>query len=128
MESPTVLIVDDNAEIAHGATLRLQAAGYSSLTASSGHEALRVAARELPDAILLDVLMPGMDGLETMRRLRRADSTRAIPVVMLSASLRDRQAALDGGARFFLTKPYAHDDLLAAVGIAMQKPPVPTES
>ena len=116
MKSPRqVLVVDDDQDIARGTDLRLRAAGYSTLCAHSGERGLSLAAKEHPDAIVLDVRMPGMDGLTMLSRLREREDTRRIPVVMLSASLRDQQKGLDAGARVFLPKPYRGPMLVEAV-------------
>jgi CheY-like chemotaxis protein len=80
------MVVDDEDDIRTVATVALRAIGkWDVLTASSGSEAFEVAARERPDAILLDVMMPGMDGLATVARLRENDATRATPVIFLTA-------------------------------------------
>ena len=125
MDTPTkghVLIVDDNHDILIGAELRLRAAGYMPQLAYDANEALRRISDSRPDAIVLDMLMPGMNGLELISHLRRSPVTRRIPVIMLSASLSDKQSALDAGARFFLSKPYDAEHLLAAVGAAIHEP------
>jgi CheY-like chemotaxis protein len=84
--SHRVLVVDDEDDIRTVATVALRAvAKWEVLTASAGREALDIAARERPDAILLDVMMPGMDGLATVARLRENDATKAIPVIFLTA-------------------------------------------
>ena len=114
-----VLIVEDDWDVRTAATLRLSAAGYETLTADDGMEAVASAVRERPDVIVLDIRMPRMDGLRALARLRELDDTRNTPVVMLSASLRDQQAALDAGASFFVTKPYQGSTLLAAVKSAI---------
>ena len=119
MRSRRILIVDDNHEVIHGATIRLRQAGFEALSASDGCEGLSSAIREQPDAILLDVRMPGMDGLTALYELKRRTDTRAIPIVMLSASVVDQKAALDAGARFFLSKPYQGKNLLDAIEVAI---------
>jgi two-component system phosphate regulon response regulator PhoB len=111
----SVLLVDDDRDVAAGASLRLRAAGYRTLTAHDGHEGIRVAKAKRPAAIVLDVRMPHLNGLAALRELRTDRRTRGIPVVMLSASLVDQQAALDAGARYFLTKPYQPASLVTAV-------------
>jgi CheY-like chemotaxis protein len=120
----TVLIVDDNREIVFGTTLRLKVAGYEPLSASGGWEGVRMAREHRPDVILLDVQMPDLGGLETIDELKADESTRQIPVVVLSASLRDKQQALDRGARFFLPKPCRGEELLTAVRAAVSNPAV----
>ena len=114
-----ILLVDDDDDIRQGASLRLQAAGYQPITACCGEEAVAAAVENRPDAIVLDVRMPRMDGLTALAQLQQGEDTKHIPVVMLSASVGDRQASLEAGARFFLDKPYQGKTLLAAVETAI---------
>jgi DNA-binding response OmpR family regulator len=114
-----VLLVDDDHEILEAARLRLRAAGYETCEAHDGTEGVEAAHRSHPDAIVMDIKMPHMDGLQALGELRRCVDTERIPVVMLSASLIDRQKALDAGARFFLTKPYQGKALVDAVQTAL---------
>ncbi len=114
----TVLIVDDDRQIAEGTAIRLQAEGYSTLIACNGAEGISVAHRHDPDAIVLDIRMPVMDGIEALRELKGHPSTKEIPVVMLSASVVDEGPALDGGARFFVRKPFDRRRLVEAVNVA----------
>ncbi|HEY5315724.1 MAG TPA: response regulator [Pirellulales bacterium] len=117
-----VLIVDDDREIVLGTALRLRSAGYEAVSAFDGRGGIAAARQQHPDATILDVRMPQMDGLEMIRELKEHEDTRHIPVVMLSASLRDKRRALDAGARFFLTKPCRSADLLEAVTAAIAEP------
>ena len=114
-----ILIVDDDRDISFGTGVRLRASGYETVTAGDGEAGVAAAERERPDAILLDVRMPKMDGLEALARLKGMPDTKDIPVVMLSASLRDQQAALDTGAKYFLPKPFRGDELLVALEAAL---------
>jgi DNA-binding response OmpR family regulator len=114
-----VLLVDDDRDIAFGTAMRLRAAGYKTLLEVDGVDGVASARKYQPDVILLDVRMPRMDGFQALAELRLGDDTKGIPVIMLSASMRDQQAALDGGARFFQCKPYEPGDLLAAVETAI---------
>jgi CheY-like chemotaxis protein len=116
MTKNTVLLIDDDYDVAFGASLRLQAAGYETLTAHDGQAGVDVARRRHPAAIVLDVRMPRMNGLVALANLQHDQRTKDIPIVMLSASLVDQQAALDAGARYFLTKPYQPTTLVTAVG------------
>jgi len=100
-----ILVVDDDHDIAFGTCCRLKHAGYQTITAKDGVEGLEQAAAQLPDAILLDIRMPKMDGFTTLRHLKANDRTKDIPVVIISASLVDQQKALDSGAQYFLPKP-----------------------
>ncbi len=114
-----ILLVDDDADIRTGTRVRLESAGYEVFCASDGEEALNMAVASHPDLIVLDVRMPGMDGLTALGKLQSLAETSDIPVVMLSASVFDQQSALDGGARFFMKKPYFAPRLLAAVNAAI---------
>ena len=120
MSQPSqVLLVDDDRDILEGVRLRLHAAGYETMTACDGQQAIDSAIDQKPDAIVLDVRMPRMDGMTVLARLKEHQSTRHIPIVMLSASLVDQQAALEAGATFFVIKPYAAENLLAALDSAL---------
>lgn len=118
MNKPRILIVDDDHQISAGTSIRLQAAGYDTLIAHDGAQGLATAHHQHPDAIVLDVRMPVMDGLECLSQLKNDPATKEIPVVMLSASVVDEEAALDAGARYFLRKPFAGKLLLEAVHAA----------
>ena len=107
--SRLVLVVDDEPDIRELLQLALEhVAGWQVLTASNGPEALIAAADKLPDAILLDVMMPGMDGPETARRLAEDPRTRSIPVVLLTAKVlsSERTALSDTEARAVIGKPF----------------------
>jgi CheY-like chemotaxis protein len=121
--SPCILLVEDDRDVAFGASLRLRSAGYETLIAHDGHEGVSVACKALPAAIVLDVRMPRMSGLVALGKLKKDDRTKHIPIVMLSASVVDQQAALDAGARYFLTKPYQPTTLLTAVERAISENP-----
>jgi DNA-binding response OmpR family regulator len=112
-------MVDDDNDIRQGASLRLKAQGYEPILASDGEEAIASAIANRPDAIVMDVRMPRGDGFSALVRLKENERTRRIPVIMLSASIGDRQASLDAGARFFLDKPYQGKTLVAAVETAI---------
>ncbi len=94
MKERRILLVDDEPDIRQIAAMALQlGSGWTVLTASSGAQALEVAGREVPDAILLDVMMPGMDGPETLRRLREDAALRETPVLFLTAKAQPDRAA-----------------------------------
>jgi CheY-like chemotaxis protein len=116
-----ILVVDDDPDVILGASLRLRSAGYEIIAAYDGEQAVAAAIDQQPDAIVLDVRMPHLDGLRALARLRKCDATKDIPVVVVSASLVDQNAALDSGARFFLSKPYQPNNLLAAVASAISE-------
>jgi len=115
----TVLIVDDDREIVRGVSLCLEAAGYRMLTAGDAEAGIATAVANRPDIIVLDVRLPRRNGLSALSDLKRRPQTKQIPVVMLSASVVDQQAALDAGARFFLRKPYRGDVLVQAICAAL---------
>jgi DNA-binding response OmpR family regulator len=110
-----VLVVDDDRDIVSGLSVRLRAAGYQVYSAHDGASGYDAALETHPDAMIVDVRMPCMDGLSMLAKLRERPETRATPVIVLSASLRDHQTALDMGARYFLDKPCDPRTLLTAL-------------
>jgi CheY-like chemotaxis protein len=117
--SHQVLVVDDDRDIVTGVSMRLRAAGYRTLAAYDGQQGLAAAICYRPDAILLDVRMPTMDGITALGKLKDHPDTRDIPVIVLSASIMDQQIALDAGARSFVQKPYSREDLLNVLAVAI---------
>lgn len=115
----TVLIVDDDQHIVRASALRLEARGYETICAYSGEEAIEALSRRIPNAIVLDVRMPGMSGLDVLRLVKGSDDTRHIPVIMLSASLAFEEKALDCGAFRYLSKPPSGNVLTDAVKDAL---------
>ena len=115
-----ILVVDDEPGIVVYVGANLRAQGYEVATARSGQAALDAAALKPPDAVVLDLAMPGIDGYETLRRLR--EWTLA-PVIVLSAHAdeADKVRALDLGADDYLTKPFGVDELLARVRVALRR-------
>jgi two-component system OmpR family response regulator len=118
-----VLIVEDEAKLAAIVQRGLRAAGHAADVAGRGEDALWMAAATDYSAILLDVMLPGIDGVETCRRLR-AGGVRT-PVLMLTArdAVADRVSGLDGGADDYLVKPFAFDELLARLRALARRPP-----
>jgi two-component system response regulator MprA len=116
-----VLIVDDDAGVRRMLARTLEGAGYEVTVAADGSGALVENERSAPDLILLDVTMPGMDGLGVTRRLRAKGD--AIPVLLLTArdGVADRVAGLDAGADDYLVKPFASDELLARVRALLRR-------
>jgi class 3 adenylate cyclase len=113
---PKVLVVDDLPENVRLLTAVLTANGYEVSTASSGPEALERVRNELPDIVLLDILMPGMNGYEVCRRIREDPATRFLPVVMVTASDSEvRFNAIEAEADDFVVKPFNKQELLARV-------------
>lgn len=119
MNGSTVLLVDDEAPLRQVLRARLTARGYSIQEASSGEEALRTVPGMRPDVIILDIGLPGIDGIEVTRRLRPSVQT---PIIILSvhAAESDKIAALDAGANDYLTKPCDLGELLDRIRTALR--------
>ena len=115
-----ILVVDDDPEIISLLKRGLSYEGYAVEAASNGAEALAKAREKEPDLVVLDVMMPEMDGVEVARRLRQAGD---VPILMLTArgTVADRVAGLDGGADDYLVKPFALDELLARVRALLRR-------
>ncbi|ANA79050.1 DNA-binding response regulator [Paenibacillus glucanolyticus] len=116
-----ILIVDDDEKIISMLRRGLAFEGYDVLTASNGAEGLKVILSEEPDVVVLDVMMPQVDGFEALRRLREGGST--IPVLMLTAKdeVENRVKGLDTGADDYLVKPFALEELLARVRALLRR-------
>jgi DNA-binding response OmpR family regulator len=112
-----ILVVDDEEDILTFLELVLGEKGYSVVTAASGPEALTRAQLEKPDLVLLDVMMPQMDGWEVLKLLRVDDATAKIPVAMLSArtEAKDRVQGLQEGAIDYICKPFSLQELLSKI-------------
>ena len=120
-----ILIVDDSRTIVRALQLILERAGYITYTAVDGIQAISLARRQRPDAILMDVVMPVMNGFEATRVLVNDPQTASIPVIMMSGTeqVSDRVWGTRLGAKGFIAKPFEKDDLLAKLGsvIAMAR-------
>lgn len=116
-EQPLILIVEDNPASLEIMQVRLEASDYRVITATDGEEGLAKAQSSLPDLILLDVMMPKMDGLEVCRRLKNNDSLPFMPIIMVTAKTdtKDVIAGLEAGGDEYLTKPVDHGSLVARV-------------
>jgi two-component system response regulator MprA len=117
-----ILVVDDERAVRESLRRALELEGYEIELAGNGSEALyRLESSEEPDAMILDVLMPGVDGLEVCRRIRGTGSK--LPVLMLTArtEVEDRVAGLDAGADDYVTKPFALEELLARVRALLRR-------
>jgi len=118
----TVLAVDDENDVLLIVKTALQAEGYRVLTAPDGPEALKTAREEKPDLVLLDVMMPGMDGFEVLDKLREDEATCMIPIIMLTGlSERDRKrSAIERGIKYYIVKPFDFQDLVSKVRLAIE--------
>jgi two-component system KDP operon response regulator KdpE len=118
--STRVLVVDDEPQIRRALGVNLRARGYQVDLAETGEQALELAARHHPDVVVLDLGLPGIDGVEVIKGLRGWSS---VPVIVLSVreSERDKVAALDAGADDYVTKPFGMDELLARLRAALRR-------
>jgi CheY-like chemotaxis protein len=117
MGKKKILVVDDDVATQTMLSTTLSRAGYSVLTASSGKEAIELADRELPGLIILDIMMPGIDGIDVATILRKAPETRDIPIIFLSILIAEKQEKTDDNkaAMSFMAKPYNREKLLDEV-------------
>ena len=118
-ESPAILLVDDNEINLKVLYQTLDGHGYKLLVARSGEDALRIARKAKPDLILLDIMMPGIDGYETCTRLKADESTRNSVVIFLTAlqNTQEKVRGLSLGAMDFITKPFDPEEIIARVSI-----------
>ncbi|MDO8578716.1 MAG: response regulator [Dehalococcoidales bacterium] len=113
-----VLVVDDETAILRIIDTSLRLMGYDVITAGSGKDALKLCETEKPDIMLLDIFMPGMDGLEVLEILRQKSK---MPVIILSANSSSREIALRLGADDFVAKPFTPEQLEKKVSAALEK-------
>jgi two-component system response regulator MprA len=116
----SILVVDDDPEIVSLVKRGLAYEGYTVETAADGNEALAKAREHEPDLVILDIMMPGVDGVEVARRLRRGSD---VPIIMLTAkgTVADKVTGLESGADDYLVKPFAMDELLARVKALLRR-------
>ncbi len=112
-----ILIADDNPDNVELLRKRLNSQGYDTVAAFDGEEALQAVSRENPDLLILDIMMPKLDGYEVLRRLKQIDAYRDLPVILLTArkEIPDKIKGLDIGADDYITKPFNPQELLARV-------------
>ena len=116
-----VLLVEDDEHLAEGVAFNLRNTGYHVDTATSGELALSALERQSFDLVLLDVMLPGIDGLEVVRRLRHAGNTKPILIITAKDRADDVIAGLDAGADDFITKPFDLDQVLARIRGALRR-------
>jgi DNA-binding response OmpR family regulator len=120
MMAKTILLIDDDALMRRSLGFNLQQAGYQVLSSASAEDGIALAAREMPDLVLLDINLPGMDGLDALKRLQ---NELAMPVIFVTARRRefDQVLGLELGADDYITKPFDFDVLLARVKAVLRR-------
>lgn len=121
----TILIVEDDSDIAESLVYNLKREGYRTIVAESGEKGLRIAldGRNTPSLILLDLMLPGMTGMELCRRLRREETTEKVPIIMLTAKAAeiDKVAGLELGADDYIVKPFSTKEVIARVRAVLRR-------
>lgn len=125
MKKPSILVVEDDTDIQQLVSYNLIKSGFNVTCADSGEEALQLLGRELFDAMVLDLMLPGKDGNEVCRAVRNQESTRAIPIIMLTAKSEedDIVSGLECGADDYVTKPFTPRVLIARLEAALRRTP-----
>jgi DNA-binding response OmpR family regulator len=125
-----ILVAEDEKQIAEMIAFKLTNGGHKVVHAQDGEQAMILAARELPDLILLDVMMPGLSGFEVLRRLKVDSALRSVPVIMVTAKGHERDVlnGLRSGAADYVVKPFSLKELAARVELALRKEPPATAS
>lgn len=123
MNKARILAVDDEADILNLLDYNLRKAGFDVLQAKDGPEAIDMAGRKRPDLILLDIMLPDMEGTEVLKRLKSASGTRSIPVIMLTAKGEeiDRVLGFELGAEDYITKPFSPRELILRVKAVLKR-------
>jgi two-component system alkaline phosphatase synthesis response regulator PhoP len=118
MNKGKVLVVDDELYILHILDFSLGAEGYEVITAENGEQAIEKARNEQPDLVVLDVMMPKIDGYEACRKLKQDPEMKDVPVILLTAKGRDidRKLGLEVGADDYITKPFSPSKLIEKIG------------
>lgn len=117
-----ILVIDDDPDVRTLCRLNLGWAGHEVLEAEGGRQALEMVAADAPDALVLDIMMPVVDGLEVLRRVRNDPATRELPVVVISArvGIEDQMRGLETGADAYVTKPFNPETLTSMVECALE--------
>jgi DNA-binding response OmpR family regulator len=120
-----ILVAEDEKHIADMIVFKLTNAGHRVIRAEDGEQAVTLATRERPDLILLDVMMPGLNGFEVLRRLKLDPTLRSTSVIMVTAKSHERDvlSGLSGGAVDYVVKPFSLKELAARVELALRKEP-----
>ena len=117
MNGKKVLIIDDEKLIVKATSLVIRLAGYQVFSAYDGVDGLKVASEARPDLILLDIMMPGMDGWQVLEKLKLDEELKSIPVIIFTAKeyIKGRQKSVEAGAIDYITKPFEPEELMAAI-------------
>ena len=123
MASAKILIVEDEKNIVETLTYNLDKEGFLTVVATDGARGLELARRELPDLVLLDWMLPELDGLEVCRLLKREETTRHIPIIMLTvkSAETDKMLGLEMGADDYITKPFSPRELVARIQAILRR-------
>jgi DNA-binding response OmpR family regulator len=118
-----VLVVDDDPDVCDLVTYKLEQSGFDVRRASDGDAALREVAKKVPDLVLLDVMMPGVSGLEVLERWRKDEATAAMPVIMLTAKAQenDVERGFELGADDYVIKPFSPRELVRRVTAVLSR-------
>lgn len=122
----TILIADDEVQLALAIKIRLQSQGYRVITAPDGQQALELIAQEMPDVMILDILMPVMDGYSCLRELNRTYGRGKVPVIVLTARDRMKDLFELEGIEDYIIKPFDHEDLLLRIERVLKRRAQPT--
>jgi len=125
----TILVVEDEAEILELLGFTLRNSGYEVLPAASAEQALKSCEKDLPSLAVIDWMLPGMTGVELVRRLRRDEFTEHLPIIMLTAlgEERDKLQSFDVGVDDYMTKPFSPKELLARIKVLLRRSGASTE-
>jgi len=117
MSQTKILVVDDEADLVETIQFALELEGYNVLVASNGEEGLNIARQEKPDLILLDLMLPKLDGYKVCRLLKFDERYKSIPILMLTARTQEKDKILgkETGANEYITKPFEMDELMAKI-------------
>lgn len=120
---PKVLIAEDEETIVESLSFLMEKEGYDVSVATDGQTAIKMIARDIPNMVLLDVMMPGCDGFEVVRAVRADPKTKPIPIMMLTAKTRevDRRKGLELGVDDFVTKPFSTRDVVSRVKALLER-------
>ena len=121
--SKKILVVDDNVDSIMILRSILESQGYSVRTAQSGLDALDLLTHEVPDLVLLDVMMPQMSGIEVLERIKTTHATSRVPVIMVTAKIQDEDVmtGYQHGADYYITKPCTAKQLLYGIGLVLDR-------